>query len=221
MSSNVWRPKLEEPDVIWFKADEAMSYWIEAGLKAQAGDLRGAIQDHLDLCGPGATVCHIRNKWLVETYGSLEEAAKHEPVLRNCLQDLAYLYTELGKITQILYQLHELRLDPTKQGDDPELTDWTPRNKLQEIKTEIAHRVEASKEETGLMPIIRDDEVDTDIPEGATKSILGLTDNLPAVDGQPSKSAKELPPGKLADGKEVKVTLPEPVVEITNKDDVE
>lgn len=181
MNNAVWRPDLEKPNTLWFQADDSMSHWIESGLKAQAAELHAAIEEHMSLCGPGATVCGVRTKALVEQYGSIEEAVKHEAVLRNCLQDLAYLYTELGKITGMLYQIHELRLDSSRRGNDPELTDWTPRDKLAAIRATVTHRTEAGKTDTALLEVIKEDgEV---APEGAHKSILGLTDDLPSTDG--------------------------------------
>lgn len=208
MNNSVWRPDLEEPNTLWFKADETMTRWIEDGLKEQAAALHEEIQDHVDICGPGATVCKIRTQNLVAAYGSLDEAAKHEGVLYNCLQDLAFLYTELGKITSVLFQIHELRLDTSKRGNDPELTDWTPRDKLREIQAAVVHRQEAAKEDTGYFPTIKEDgEVDTDAPEGAGKSILGLTERLPPLTGVPDKPPRELPPGRTDDGTTVQVTL--------------
>jgi hypothetical protein len=216
--NNVWRHDLEAPNVLWFKADDSMSHWIESGLKAQAEELRRAIQEHMDVCGPGATICNIRAKALVEQYGSVDEAIKHEAILYNCLQDLAYLYTELGKITSVLYQIHELRLDSSKRGHDPELTDWEPRDMLAQIKATVTHRTEAGKTDTGLMPVIREGEQGA--PEGAPKSILGLTDDLPDIGDDPVKPARKLPPAKTDDGATVHVALPlDPEVALA-KDDV-
>lgn len=209
MNNNVWRPDLGEPNTLWFKVDDSMSHWIEDGLKAQATQLYHAIQEHMDLCGiESATVCNVRTRNLVATYGSLEEAAKHERIIHNCLQDLAFLHTELGKINSILFQIHELRLDSSKQGNDPELTDWTPRDKLKEIQATVNYRQEVAKDDTGYLPAIKDDEVDTDARPGAGKSILHLTDDLPDVNGVPvSKPPGKLPPGKTGDGTTVAVTL--------------
>lgn len=184
MKNVVWRTDLQEPTVLSFKVDDAMSRWIEDGLKHQAEELRATIQEHLDMCGPGATLCQVRIKKAVEVYGSFEEASRHNAApFYNCLQDLAYLYTELGRISHILFQIHELRLDPTKHGTDPELTDWVPRDKLAEIKASVAYRTEQGALDTSLMPAIKDDEVDTAAPSSAGKraSILGLTDDLPDV----------------------------------------
>lgn len=193
----VWRPEPRMPELYRLEVNESMLYFLILGLRESATDLRYEIRQHEDKCGDSPTFCQIRYESLINEYGSIEEAVKHTGIiLYDCMQDLAHMYTQLGQVAEAIFKMEDLRNRRDGIGEDPDLTDWRPPEKLKEIQDEVAHREAVGRQDTGLMEKIQDDEVDSDAPGG--KSILGLTENLPPVNG---KKAKPDPSIKANDDK--------------------
>lgn len=175
--TKVWRPDIRE-DSYRLQVDSQILFYVVQGLREQATQIREEIWEHETTCGKEPTYCLIRYKSLVEQYGSVEEVIKQTGmVLYDCMESLSEMHMTLGKVLQSIHAADKLLRNPEAYGDDPDRTDWRPVDKLREIQKEVTHRTEASKEETGLMPAIKDDEQDSDA--GEKKSLLGLTEKLP------------------------------------------
>lgn len=179
--SNVWRTDVRK-DAIRFQVDAQVMFFVVQGLRHEASEIRAEIVEHEQVCGEEPSYCRVRYESLIVEYGSIEEAVKQAGVvLYDCMENLADLHSTLGKLMATIHKANLVMMNPEAMGEDPDMTDWRPADKLKGIKAEVAHREEAGKTETGLMPKIEE--------EG---SILGLTENLPVID----KKIKDKPAGE-------------------------
>lgn len=187
--NKVWRPDLHTPNTFRLEVDLNMMGFLLTGLRQMIDDARREIRMHEERCGDDAKYCNVRHDNIIREYGTVDAAVSHGVAIAySCMQDLAEMYMGIGGMMSYAWEIEDLINRPTERGDDPdEEKPWQPREKLQEIKAEVAHRIQAAKEDTGLLPIIKDDEEDGDAPTG---SILGLTDNLPSVDGKVQETRK-------------------------------
>lgn len=198
--TRVIRPDLRAQDRFVIELDESMLMWLEDGALAKIVTVRQSIYNHDECDLFSEKGCNVRNQWLIDNYGSIEEAQLAGRHQTDCGEDLTFLHHELGRLMGFLTQSRWIRNHP----DGRSMLDHRDAvAKLTEIKGEVAHREERAKESTGLMQKLDDEylaELDA-AKAAAAKDDEQDNDAWPAV---PAKSNN----GKLLDLKVPEVPKP-------------
>lgn len=113
---NITRPDVFKPDQFQISVDESMLLWLEEGVQGRIASLYDSVQRH-QYCNLGDEGgCLLRKQWMLERYGSLQEAFEHGCRLTDCTEDLMWLYGELSRLMGFLHQARYLRTNPTERS---------------------------------------------------------------------------------------------------------
>lgn len=150
------RPDLRNPDDYQISLDGETLMWFENSLLEKASRLHTDIAAH-GLCDMRRSDgCAIRERWLINNYGSLTTAAQQGYYATDCSEDLAYLHHSLGDVMDFVVQSRYLRQRPGERayGEAHEAV-----SQLMAIKAEINHREAASKSSTSVMGQLDDEKL--------------------------------------------------------------
>jgi len=195
MQTRVIRPDVRQIDRYAIELDESMLMWLEDGALAKIADVQSSIYNHDECDLRSETGCVVRDQWLVDNHGTIENAKLAGYHQTDCGEDLTFLHHELGRLMGFLTQARWIRNNPAGRSM---LDHRDAVAQLTTIKGEVNYRNEQARPDTGVMPKLTDEvmaELDTaKAIEAERESLLGLNEATQVV---PTATPTKVSPSKV------------------------
>lgn len=150
----VKRPDLRKPNLFQISLDETMLDWLENGTLKQLHVLQQDLLRHgeCDLRNPHG--CRVRFDWLVNTYGSIDDAVAQGHYPTDCSADLSFLHHSMASLHDFLTQSRYVRTRNDSHGIN-EVRE--AERQLDEIKGEVTAREVSARNDTTTFEAVKDD----------------------------------------------------------------
>lgn len=189
--TRIVRPDLRQPDTLHALMSTDMLHWLELGLLEKCKHLHQEIKMH-DSCDMfREDGCKVREKWMIDSYGSVKEAIDNGCRVSDCSEDLSFRYKALAELMDFITQSRYMRSTADSRSLR-EIDDATAQ--FLAIKGQMAHRAAQATVPTGTMDKLTPErlaELDKEFGEETKdKTLLGLTVPADPANAAPSDNAK-------------------------------